>query len=86
LEIKLTIGQRIRLALFGKVFVGYKHRKGWRYSLAFYTFRCYKHGLVEDYLHGYSYRLHCPICRDEKTQATHPDLVEPVVKEVLGPG
>jgi hypothetical protein len=38
----------------------------WKKALPFYAFRCEKHGVVENYLHGYGRYLGCPKCEEEK--------------------
>jgi hypothetical protein len=65
LSLDLSSVQRLRLRLFGRVFVGWGSRRGWRSELPFYAFRCPVHGIVEDYPHGYHGRLDCPLCWGE---------------------
>ncbi len=60
--VKLTLIQKIILKLNGRVYTEHKMRHGWRAPIPFYAFRCDKHGLVEDYPHGYEGRLDCPKC------------------------
>jgi len=61
--------QRLELLLTGKAFVGYrKLSPKWKEALPFYAFRCPKHGLVEDYPHGYHERLKCPECVKERAK------------------
>jgi len=62
---ELTYIQKLRLRLFGRVLVGWRSRRLWRAELPFYAFRCPIHGIVEDYPHGYHYRLDCPLCLGE---------------------
>jgi len=72
--------QRLELFLTGRAYVGHRRRPGWTGSLPFFAFKCPKHGIVEDYPHGYNSRLDCPRCRRE---IVHPDLTEKVVQEDL---
>ena len=72
--------QRLELFLTGSAYVGHRTRPGWKGSLPFYVFRCPKHGLVEDYPHGYNGRLDCPMCSHK---SVHPELVEKIVEAVL---
>ena len=62
---ELSLIQKLRLRLFGRVLVGWRNRRLWRAELPFYAFRCPIHGIVEDYPHGYHGRLDCPLCLGE---------------------
>lgn len=100
MEIELTRIQRLRLALFGRVYLDDRKLEGGRGYLPFYAFNCSKHGLVEDYPHnfyspfygggipvklnGVLSRLKCPRCAEEQRAYTHLEIVEKVVQEVLG--
>ena len=64
-ERKLSPLKRLILFLIGQVCVGRWIRPGWSDPLSFYAFKCPVHGIVEDYPHGYVYRLDCPMCRLE---------------------
>ena len=68
-EKDLTMFQRLQLQISGDVPIGNFTRPGWSGDLTFYAFRCRKHGLVCDYLHGYDEVLSCPKCMDEKIKA-----------------
>jgi len=72
--------QRLELFLTGRAYVGHRRLTGWKGSLPFFAFKCPKHGIVEDYPHGYNSRLDCPRCKRENI---HPDLTEKVVQEAL---
>ncbi len=63
---ELSLIQRFRLRLLGHVYIGHRIRAGWKGSLPYFAFRCPVHGLVEDYPHGYTDRLDCPMCQREK--------------------
>jgi len=80
MEVELTRTQRLKLALFGKVFLQDRTRPTWTGDLPFYAFKCSKHGIVEDYPHGHyspfkggipikfkggTSVLKCPLCMDE---------------------
>lgn len=61
----LSLWQRLRLRLFGCVYLRHERRKGWSGPLPIYLIKCTKHGLFEDYPHGYSGRFDCPKCLKE---------------------
>ncbi|GAG10014.1 unnamed protein product [marine sediment metagenome] len=61
----LNLWQRFKLWASGQVYVGHRTRPGWSGSLPFYAFQCPVHGIVENYPHGYSRRLDCPLCQEE---------------------
>ena len=60
--VNLTLVRKIILKLSGHVFTEYRMKPGWKSPIPFYAFKCDKHGLVEDYPHGYEGRLDCPKC------------------------
>jgi len=64
--------QRLELFLTGRAFIGYRKLPGWKAPNPFYIFRCHKHGLVEDYPHGYNDRLDCPECFKERVKNIKP--------------
>lgn len=66
--ISLSLLQRLQLKLAGYVYVDHRKRPDWRGSLPFYAFKCEKHGVVEDYPHGFKSRLNCPICLKEQLE------------------
>jgi len=83
MEVELTRTQRLKLALFGKVYLEERTRPTWSGYLPFYAFHCPKHGIVEDYPHGYynpfkggipvkfkevTSSLSCPLCAEELAQ------------------
>jgi|GEM_PF-2287953 len=81
---QLSLINRLKLKINGYVLMGNKKRAYWVEPIPFYLFYCPEHGLVEDYLHGYTKRLECPICRNivkEKHQITdievYDHLLEP---------
>lgn len=61
-KIKLSFVQRVKLRIFGKVYIGKRKKEGWSDYLPFYVFRCPTHNLVEDYPHGLYDLLKCPRC------------------------
>jgi hypothetical protein len=63
---KLSIRQKIQLLIKGYAFLRYEKRKGWRDYLPIYIVKCNKHGLFEDYPHGYNGYFICPKCREEE--------------------
>jgi hypothetical protein len=54
--------KKIKLKIFGKVYMGNKKRSGWNNSLSFYAFRCLLHGVQFSYPTGYYEKLICPEC------------------------
>jgi len=80
MEVELTRTQRLKIALFGKVYLNERKLEGWSGYLPFYAFKCPKHGIIEDYPHGHyspfkggipvKYKgvtqvLNCPLCDKE---------------------
>lgn len=59
-QIKLTLGQRIVLAIRGRVYLNNRIEPGWTRAIPFYAFRCRVHGLVESRPFGYGEVLKCP--------------------------
>jgi len=62
---KLSLLQRLRLRLFCCVYLRHEKREGWSGELPIYAVNCVKHGLYEDYPHGYSGRFNCPKCEEK---------------------
>ncbi len=58
----LSLSQRIKLRLNGKVYVGDHREEGWKTNLPVFAFRCRKHGLQLGYPSGYAQLLLCPEC------------------------
>ena len=54
--------QRIKLRLFGFVYVGDRREKGWNTTLPYYAFKCKKHGIQYGYSVGFAKLLLCPEC------------------------
>ena len=54
--------KRIKLRLFGSIYVGERRERGWISTLPSYVFECKEHGLQFGYPTGYSKRLLCPEC------------------------
>ena len=82
MEATVTHLQRLEIRLLGKAFMGYRARDGWRQPLPFYAFRCPVHGLVEDYPHGYTERLDCPLCSREELAAIRVAEDEAILAEI----
>lgn len=59
---RLNFFQYLQLHLLGVTSTKLRSRPGWKGQLMFYAFKCPEHGIVENYLHGYSERLLCPLC------------------------
>ena len=57
---------RVRLRLYGRVFIGMKTRPGWRSSAPHYIVKCPAHGLVETYSQGWKELLICRECARER--------------------
>ena len=62
----MNLWKRIKMYLFGYVYIGDRIENGWKGPLPFYQFRCPIHGLVEDYLHRHEQELSCPLCNRRK--------------------
>jgi len=65
---KPSFFQRKQIAVMGVVPVGKYMKPGWKEPILHYMFLCPRHGYVVDYPHGYSQRLTCPKCREEKNK------------------
>ena len=65
-KLQLSTVQRLRLTLMGVTPTEKKQLPGWKHGMQFYAFNCKKHGLVENYPHGYMKKLACPLCTSEK--------------------
>ena len=63
---KLTLIQKIKLKMNGRLYIEHRTRPSWKGSLPFYAFKCPVHGIVIDYPHGLEDDLACPICWEEK--------------------
>ena len=63
--------QRLRIAWSGKIPIGKRLLPHWdqeKGTLMFYAFNCQIHGIVENYPMGYSRRLICPKCINNKDE------------------
>lgn len=56
-DIGLSLVQRIKLRLFGFVYVGDRMEKGWSNTLPYYAFRCNNHGIQYGYPVGFAKSL-----------------------------
>lgn len=65
-ERKLNLIDKIRLRLFGSVYIGHRTLPGWKDSQPFYLFMCPTHGLKESYPSGYNKILQCDECLEDK--------------------
>ena len=63
---QLTLKQKLALKTKGRVFLRYEIRDDWTGPLTIYAAKCGKHGLFEDYLHGWEEELECPECLLER--------------------
>jgi len=62
-EVELTLIQRLKLRVFGSLFLFKAAKEGWRGKLPFYLAKCRKHSIFFiDYPHGYDEALICPLC------------------------
>jgi len=64
-NIKLSLWQKIQLAVQGYAFHHWEKRPGWRDYLPIYVVKCKKHGLYFDYPHGFRQYFLCPECWKE---------------------
>ena len=69
LNLELTRVQKMRLSFLGITPTEKKRLPGWKKEIQFYAFNCPKHGLVENYQHGYMKQLSCPLCNSEVSRA-----------------
>ena len=60
---ELTLIQEIRLTILGITSTNKRTNPGWEGEIMYYAFKCPRHGVVEDYPHGFNHRLRCPICQ-----------------------
>jgi len=58
----MTRWQKIKLAIFGSAFLRMEQRERWIGSVSIYVIRCRKHGIFQDYKHGFYGRFRCPEC------------------------
>jgi len=58
--------KRIRLRIFGRVYLEHRTRPGWSGALPFYRVNCPIHGLYEDYPHGWEGELRGPDCWSDR--------------------
>lgn len=56
---------RLQLATLGYAFLRWEKRPNWLRPLPIYLVRCRKHGLFEDYPHGWDETFICPKCAQE---------------------
>lgn len=61
-EPQLSLKQKLALKTKGRVFLRYEIRDDWVRPLPVYASKCDKHGLFEDYPHGWKEELECPQC------------------------
>lgn len=59
---KLSLWTRLRIRLFGPMYLHHRMLEGWTGYLPFYLCRCLRHGFYESYPSGYEGVLHCPMC------------------------
>lgn len=59
---QLSYGQRLSLKIRGRVFLRYEVRDDWIRPLPIYAANCDRHGVYEDYPHGWNEKLECPLC------------------------
>jgi len=84
MEIELTRFQRLKLAIYGVVYLNDRIKEGWTTPFPFYAFKCPRHGIVESRPYGFKKYLRCPKCSEEEEKHDPHELVEKVVQEVLG--
>ena len=62
----MSLIDRVNQIISGYEYVGLRKRPGWRGEAPFYRWRCPKHGIVENYPHGFKKILVCPKCDEER--------------------
>ena len=65
-NMKLTLIQKIKLKINGRVYIEHRTRPRWNRPLPFYAFKCPVHGIVIDYTHDVDDYVSCPKCFEEK--------------------
>jgi hypothetical protein len=63
---KLSISQKVTLALNGSVFIKYMKPEGYRGFVPVFVVRCLKHNLYLDNPHGYEGSFYCDECLAEE--------------------
>ena len=63
--LNLSFSQRLRLRIFGSVYVEHRKKNSWNKALPHYLAKCKKHGYFIDYPHGRYEKLVCPECLEE---------------------
>ena len=59
----------LKFRLFGRTFVGYEYKSGWKKPMKAYKTRCPDHGPFIATPSGWSHFLLCPECWDERERA-----------------
>lgn len=59
---KIGLINRLRIRIFGWVYIEHRRKEWWSGGLPYYMARCKKHGFFEDTPHGYADYLMCPEC------------------------
>ena|GEM_PF-2440983 len=67
-EPRLSQRQKLTLKIQGRVLLRYEKREGWARPLPIYAAKCSRHGLYEDYPHGWKEELECPKCLLERVR------------------
>jgi len=73
---KLTLKQSLAVKVRGRAFLRYEKREGWAHPAPIYAAKCDRHGLYEDYPHGWGNELECPICLQERVGIVRLGLAE----------
>jgi hypothetical protein len=68
IEPRLSPRQRLALKVYGRALLRYERRENWLRALPIYAARCDRHGLYEDYPHGWKKELECPHCLRERVE------------------
>jgi len=63
--VKVGFWKKLKLKLFGRVYIGHIERPEWRAPLPIYLLKCGEHGYYVDYPHGYTQYFECPRCLQE---------------------
>ena len=73
-ELQLSPRQRLALKIRGRALLRYEKRENWVRALPIYVARCDRHGLYEDYPHGWKKELECPECLQERLNKAHREI------------
>ena len=63
-SLNLSFSQRLKLRIFGSVYVEHRKTNSWNKALPHHIAKCKIHGYFIDYPHGRAEDLRCPECME----------------------